>query len=75
MSQMKEQDKITARELKETEINNMLDEEFEIIIIKVLIGLEKRMEDLGRTLNKEIENISNNESEMKKSIIEIKNTI
>lgn len=72
---MKEQDKITARELKETEINNMLDEEFEIIIIKVLIGLEKRMEDLGRTLNKEIENISNNESEMKKSIIEIKNTI
>jgi len=35
----------------------MLDEEFKIMVRKMLTGLEKRVEDLSDTLNKEIENI------------------
>ena len=36
MSQMKEEDKITAGDLSETEIGNTPDQEFKVIIIKVL---------------------------------------
>ena len=51
MSQMKEQDKIIAREVNEMEISNKFDKEFTIIIIQTLAGLEKRGEDLSETLN------------------------
>ena len=44
------------------------------MVIKILTGLEKRMEDPNKTLNKERENIKKNQSEMKNSITEIKNT-
>lgn len=72
MSQMKEQDKIIAGDISKTEISNMTDREFKVIIIKILKGLEKRVEDISETLNKEIKN---NISKMKNSISEIKNTI
>ena len=41
MFQMKEQERITARELNGMEISNMPDREFKVIVIKILIGLEK----------------------------------
>ena len=50
MSQMKDQDKITARKLNETEINNMPDKECEVkkkkkecevMVIKIITGLKK----------------------------------
>ena len=50
---MKEQDKITARDGSEMEISNM--PEFKVMIRKIFTGLEKRVEDLSKTLNKEIE--------------------
>ena len=34
----------------------MPDGEFKVMITKILLGLEKRMEDLSKILNKEIEN-------------------
>ena len=43
------------------------------MIIKILNGLEKRVEDCSETHNKEI-NIKLNISEMKNSITEIKKT-
>ena len=66
---MKEQDKITVRELNETEISNLSDRKFKVMVIKMVTGLEKRVDDLSETLNKEIEN--NN----KKKQLEIKNSI
>ena len=42
MSQMKEQDKTIARELSVTNISNMPDREFKIMIIKTFTGLEWR---------------------------------
>jgi len=46
----------------------MPDREFKVVIIKILTGLEKRLEDIRETLNKELEN---NISGMKNSIHQI----
>lgn len=39
---MKEQDKITLKQLKEIEASNMHDKEFEVMVIKVLTSLERK---------------------------------
>jgi len=52
MSQIKE-DKITARELNEMEVNNMPDREFKVTVIKILTGHEKRVENLNETFKKD----------------------
>jgi len=41
MSEMKVQDKISAKDLNEMEICDMPDREFQLIIIKILTELEK----------------------------------
>jgi len=72
MSQMKEQNKITVRDLSKIEINSMPDRELKAMIIKILTGFEKRVEDISETLNNEIKK---NQSEMKTTINEIKNIL
>lgn len=49
---MKEQDKITAKDLSKMEISNMPDREFKVLIIKILTRLEKRVEDNSEAFNK-----------------------
>ena len=39
---MKEKDKATARDKSKTDISNMPDREFKSLIIRILIGLEKK---------------------------------
>ena len=74
-SQLKEQDKITAKELNEMEIDNMPEIEFKVMIIQIITGLEtKGVKDLSEIFNKQIEKIKKDQSEMKNSITEIKNT-
>ena len=51
---MKEQDKVQARDLSETDITSMPDGECKAIIIKLLTRLEKRIEDISVTLTTEI---------------------
>ena len=53
----------------------MPDREFKVMDIKILTGLEKRVEYLSETLNKKTGNIKKKQSEMKNSITEIKNTL
>ena len=45
------------------------------MVIKILTGLVKRVEDLHKTLKKEMETIKKNPSEMMNPITEIKNTL
>ena len=71
MSQIKEQDKITVGDLSKTEINNMQSREFKVMLRRILTGLQKGMEGISETYDKEIKN---NISEMT-SINKIKNTI
>ena len=44
MSQIKEQDKTTDKELNEVEIGNFPEKQFRIMIRKLIQDLEKRME-------------------------------
>ena len=53
MSQMNEQDKLTARDVRKMEVSDTPDWEFKVIIIKVLTELEKQVEDINETLNKD----------------------
>lgn len=48
---MKEQDKIIAKKLNEMQLSNMLEREFKIMVRKILIKLEKRVENLSEFLN------------------------
>ena len=45
-SQKEEREKVTARDLIETDMSNMLDSEFKATIIRILAGLEKSTEDI-----------------------------
>ena len=40
---MKEQDKAMARDLSKTDMSNVPDGEFKVMIIRILIGLEKSL--------------------------------
>ena len=56
MSQMKEQDKITARDLCEMDVSNMADREFKVMVIKILTGLKNRVENISETLKERRKN-------------------
>jgi len=43
---MKKQNEITAKELNEMEISNMSNREFKVMVIKILTGLEERVENM-----------------------------
>ena len=47
---MKEHDKITATDLRETDISNMSKREFKAMIIRILTGPGKKVEDMSETL-------------------------
>ena len=49
---MKEQHKTTEKGLHETEISNLPDKEFKVMVIKILIELEKIVKDLSETVTK-----------------------
>lgn len=53
MSQIKEQDKIGAREQNKMEISKIPESKFKVMIIEILSGLEKRLESLSKIHNKE----------------------
>ena len=58
MFQMKEQDKTIAKDLSETDKSNIPDREFnafffKVMIIKILTGFEKKVEDISETLYKQ----------------------
>ena len=64
MAQMKEQIKTLERELNEMEINNLSDAEFKTLFIRML-----------KELSEDLDNIKKIQSEMKDSLIEIKNNL
>ena len=43
----------------------MSNREFKVMVIKILTGLKKRVENVSETLNKDIESIKKNQSERK----------
>ena len=57
-----------------TEINNLPDEEFKALVIKMLTEPGKSKDKPSENFNKELENIKRNQSELKNTITEMKNT-
>ena len=64
-----------ARDLINTDIGNMSDLEFRMMILKVLAGLEKGMEDIREILSGEIKALSGEIKELKSNQVEIKKAI
>ena len=75
MFQMKEQEKLSEKELNETEISNLPDKEFKVMIIKMLTELWRRVDEHSENFNKELENRKKNPSELRNTITEVKNTL
>ena len=50
---MREQDQTSVKELNETEISNLPDKEFRVIVIKMLTELWRRMDELSENFNKD----------------------
>ena len=76
--QARELDKTPEKELNETEINNLPEKEFKQKVLRMLIDLGSRMDELSERFNKnwkELENIKKNQSEMKNIILEMKNSL
>ena len=55
---MKEQDKGIDRDITETDISHMPDRESKAIIMRILSGLEERVEDMGENFNRHKEQSS-----------------
>ena len=74
MFQMKEQDKTPEEQQSEVERANLPEKEFKVMIVKMIQELEKKMdaqsEKLQEVFNKELENIKNNQTELKNTITE-----
>ena len=84
--QVKEQNKCPPNQTKEEEIGNLPDQEFRIMIVKMIQNLEIKMESQINSLetriekmqerfNKDIEEIKKSQYVMNNAINEIKNTL
>ena len=54
MLQSKEQDKTSEKELNETEISNLPNKEFKVMVIQMLNELGRRMDEHSENFKKEI---------------------
>ena len=75
MFQTKEQDKTPGKNPKRMEIDNLPDEEFKVVVLNILTKLGRRMEEHGEIFNKMLENIRENQSELKSTVTKMKNTL
>ena len=56
---MKEQARNTEVEVSEEEIGKLLEKEFRIMIVKMIKNLEKKMEKMQESINKELKELKN----------------
>ena len=69
-------DKALGRSLNEMEINNLVDKEFKVMVIKKLAELGRRMDEHSENFKKEMGNIRNCQkeaTELKHTITDLKN--
>ena len=63
--QKKLQEVATANELMKTDLSNIIGQEFRIIVIKLIFGLEKSIEDSRETIAAEIKYLRNSYDELR----------
>ena len=74
-TQMKEQTRNTEVQINEEEIGKLPEEEFRIMIVKMIKNLENKMEKMQESINKDLEELKNKHTETNNTITEIKNTL
>ena len=74
-TQMKEQVRNTEVQINEEEIGKLPEKEFRIMIVKVIKNLENKMVKMQESINKDLEELKNNNTKTNNTIIEIKNTL
>ena len=71
--QEKLQEVATANGLIKTNLSNIMEQEFRIIVIKLIAGLEKSLDDSRECIATEIKGLKNSHGESKNSINEVQN--
>ena len=72
---MKEQTRNTEVQINEEKIGTLPENEFRIMIVKMIKNLENRMEKMQESINKDVEELKNKHTETSNTITEIKNTL
>ena len=75
MSQVKEHNKASEKELNEMEISNLPDVELKILSKRMFNELSRRVDELSENFSKEIENIQKETKDIKGNQSEVKNII
>ena len=79
MTQKREQEKTPEKQLSDLEIINLHEEDFRLMIVKMIqdLGneLEAKIDKLQETLSKEIEDLRIKQAGMQNAVIEIKNSL
>ena len=63
--QKKLQEVAAANELTKNDLSNITENEFKIIVIKLIAGLEKSIEDSRESITTEIKGLTNSQEELK----------
>ena len=71
-AQMKEQTRNTVVQISEEEIGKLHEKEFRIMIVEMIKNLENRMQKMQESINKDLEELNNNNNH---TITESKNTL
>ena len=72
-TQMKEQTRNTEVQINEEEIGKLPENEFRIIIVKLIKNLENKMEKMQQSISEDLEKVKNKPTN--NTITEIKNTL
>ena len=64
---------MTAKELIKTDINNITEQEFRKIVIRLMAGLEKSIEDSRESIAAETKELKNSHDELKNVVNEVQN--
>ena len=62
----------TANELIKTDLSNVMEQEFRIMAIKLIAGLERSIEDRRESIATEIKELKNSHEELKNAILRCK---
>ena len=74
-TQMKEQTRNKEVQVNEDETGKIPEEEFRIMIVKMIKKLENKMEKMQESINKDLEELNNKHTKTNNTITEIKNTL
>ena len=69
--QKKLQEVATANKLIKTNLSNIMEQEFRIIVIKLNAGLEKSIEDSRESIATEIKGLKNSHDKLKNALNEV----